>query len=171
MKELEAHRIDQLLGIINLYPSVRVMHFSDGGMPLSRKISNLCEAHGYDYELLCTGGSCLKEASELFHDVNHVTFKEVNLKMPRYAMQAKKFDYLFVTCDIPLQERLSFLKKCYDVIKSAGLILIFVPKGDLEQLHTWNEYLQDNYFVATNTLDIFSEYDVIISKKMHGWGG
>jgi hypothetical protein len=81
------------------------------------------------------------------------------------------YDYLFVSSEIPDENKLSFLKKTYGVIKNAGNIIIFVPKGDGSQIHLWSQLLEDNNFVATNTLDIFSNYDVIISKKMHGWGG
>ena len=81
------------------------------------------------------------------------------------------YDYLFVSSNIPDEVKLPFLKKTYAVIKNAGNIIIFVPKGDYPQIHLWGQLLEENNFVATNTLDIFSNYDVIISKKMHGWGG
>ncbi len=32
--------------------------------------------------------------------------------------------------------------------------------------------LEEHYYVASNTIDdLFENYDVLISKKMHGWGG
>lgn len=171
MKQLEEKRIDQLLGIINLYPAIRIMHFSDGSHLLTKKISTLCKEHNYEYQLNCTSNICYEKASSKYIDADHIRIKQISLTQPRYAIQAKKYDYLFVTSEIPDEEKPSFLKKVYGVIKNAGLILIFVPKGDLHQRHMWTELLQENYFVATNTLDIFSHYDVIISKKMHGWGG
>ncbi len=171
MKHFEEERIDQLLGIINLYPAIRIMQFSDGGHLLSKKISQLCEANDYEYQLNCTNDIFYQKSLLEYAHADHAKVKHINLDQPRYAIQAKMYDYLFVNSDIPDEEKASFLKKSYGVIKNAGLILIFIPKGDLHQNHLWSELLQENYFVATNTLDTFSNYDVIISKKMHGWGG
>ncbi|MEA3417879.1 MAG: hypothetical protein U9Q90_00660 [Campylobacterota bacterium] len=171
MKQLEEKRIDQLLGIINLYPSIRIMHFSDGSHLLTKKISQLCEENDYEYQLNCTNDIFFQKSALKYADIDHIKIKQINLAQPRYAIQAKMYDYLFVTCEIPDKEKLSFLKKTYGVIKNAGNIIIFVPKGDRSQIYLWTQLLEENNFVATNTLDIFSEYDVIISKKMHGWGG
>jgi len=41
----------------------------------------------------------------------------------------------------------------------------------LKVLDRWQQVLEENYFVATNTIDMFEEYEILISKKMHGWGG
>ena len=171
MEQLEEERIDQLLGIINLYPSIRIMHFSDGSHLLSKKISRLCEENDYEYQLNCTSDIFYQKSTVKYVESNLVKVKFINLEQPRYAIQAKMYDYLFVTSDIPDEKKLSFLKKSYGVIKNAGIIIIFVPKGDYSQIHLWSQLLEDNNFVATNTLNIFSNYDVIISKKMHGWGG
>jgi hypothetical protein len=171
MKQLEEERIDQLLGIINLYPSIRIMHFSDGSHLLSKKISRLCEENDYEYQLNCTSDIFYQKSTVKYVESNLVKVKFINLEQPRYAIQAKMYDYLFVTCNIPDEEKLSFLKKSYGVIKNAGNIIIFVPRGDYSQIYLWTQLLEENNFVATNTIDIFSNYDVIISKKMHGWGG
>ncbi len=171
MKQLEEERIDQLLGIIDLYPAIRIMHFSDGSHLLSKKIWQLCEENDYEYQLNCTNDVCYEESSSKYAESENIKIKQINLAQPRYAIQAKMYDYLFVTSEIMDEEKASFLKKSYGVIKNAGLILIFIPKNSLKENHIWNELLQENNFVATNTLDTFSNYDVIISKKMHGWGG
>jgi hypothetical protein len=171
MKQLEEEKIDQLLGIINLYPSIRIMHFSEGSHLLSKKIAALCTAHDYEYQLNCINEICFEKATTKYADNKHVKVKKFDLAQPRYTIQAKSYDYLFVTTAVSDEMRPSFLKKAYGVIKNAGLIVIFIPRGDLHQKHLWTELLQDNNFVATNTIDLFSDYDVIISKKMHGWGG
>lgn len=171
MKQLEEKNIDQLLGIINLYPSVDIAHFSDGSHLLSKKIYQFCDEHEYNYLLNCISDICYEKALSKYGSAEHITVRHFDLDRPRYMIQAKTYDYLFVTADIADKDKSSFLKKSYPVIKNAGLILIFVPKDDMEQRQIWSELLQENYFVATNTLDIFSKYDVIISKKIHGWGG
>ncbi len=171
MKQLEEERIDQLLGIITLYPAIRIMHFSDGSQLLTQKINTLCEQHDYDYQLNCTTDACYEEMEQRYSNADMIKIKRFDLNRPRYAIQAKLYDYLFVTAQIPDEEKLSFLKKTYSVIKNAGHILIFLSRDDLHQNHIWSELLLENNFVASNTLDIFMHYDVIIAKKMHGWGG
>ncbi len=171
MKQLEEERINQLLGIINLYPAIRIMHFSDGSHLLSKKIGQLCEENDYEYQLNCTQDICYEENRSRYAESGNIKIKQINLAQPRYAIQAKMYDYLFVTCEIPDEERASFLKKSYPVIKNAGLILLFIPKNNFTENYIWSGLLEENNFVATNTLDTFSNYDVIISKKMHGWGG
>ena len=171
MEQLEEEKIDQLLGIINLYPAIRIMHFSDGSHLLSKKISRLCKENDYEYQLNCTSNVCYEKNQTKYADQEHIKVKQIDLTQPRYAIQAKMYDYLFVTSDIPDGGKLLFLKKAYGVIKNAGNIIIFVPKGDDSQIRLWSQLLEDNNFVATNTLDIFANYDIVISKKMHGWGG
>ncbi|RLA77246.1 MAG: hypothetical protein DRG30_00745 [Epsilonproteobacteria bacterium] len=171
MKELEEERISQLLGIINLYPAIRIMHFSDDSNLLSKKIGQICEENDYEYQLNCTQDICYEEKRKEYAESGNIKIKQINLAQPRYAIQAKMYDYLFVTCEISNEERASFLKKSYPAIKNAGLILLFIPKNNFTENHIWSGLLEENNFVATNTLDTFSNYDVIISKKMHGWGG
>ena len=171
MKHLEEEKVDQLLGIINLYPSMRIMHFSEDSHLLSKKIAALCTVHDYEYQLNCINETCFEKATTKYSDNKHIKIKKFDLAQPRYTIQAKLYDYLFVTAAVSDEMRPSFLKKAYAAIKNAGLILIFVPGEDLHLKHLWTELLQDNNFVATNTIDLFPNYDVIISKKMHGWGG
>jgi len=169
--QLEEEKIDQLLGIVNLYPSIAIAHFSEGSDLLSEKIYQLCKTHDYEYRLNCTTEVCYKKASDKYASSDLIKIKHFDLNRPRYMIQAKSYDYLFVSSSIPDGEKASFLRKSYAIIKNAGLIIIFVPKKNLSEQYLWTELLQEHNFVATNTIDIFTEYDVIISKKMHGWGG
>ncbi|MEA3456028.1 MAG: hypothetical protein U9R26_05945 [Campylobacterota bacterium] len=171
MKQLEEENIDQLLDIINLYPSIRIMQISDGSHLLSKKISQLCEENEYEFQLNCNSDIFYQKSILKYADADHVKVKLINLEQPRYAIQAKMYDYLFVSSTIPDAQKSSFLKKTYGAIKNAGIIILFVSKGESAQHDLWTQLLEDNNFVATNILDIFSNYDLIISKKMHGWGG
>jgi hypothetical protein len=59
----------------------------------------------------------------------------------------------------------------HEILRNSGNILLFVPNRNVEERYRWDTLLEENYYVATNTIDdLFTEYDVIISKKMHGWG-
>lgn len=170
--QLEESKIDQLLSIINLYPSVSIMHFSDGSHLLSKKILRLCQQHDYEYLLKCTNDISYEKFTSKYAQSSGIKIQRLHLTRPRYMIQPKACDYLFVTSDIEESETGSFLQKVYATIKNAGLILIFIPKGDLKQKYLWSEHLTKSNFVATNIIDdIFEQYDVIVSKKMHGWGG
>jgi len=40
----------------------------------------------------------------------------------------------------------------------------------------WNfgklwQTLEDNFFVAINSIELSDDYNLLIAKKMHGWGG
>jgi len=172
MQQLEENRINQLLSIVNLYPSTRIMHFSQGHPLLNQKIAQLCQEHGYEFQINSTDDADYEYSIQEFETSEYVSLKKFNLRQPRYNIQAKLYDYLFVTSTIEEADRASFLKKSHGVIKNAGLILIFVPKQkDKKEVYNWMQELEENYFVASNNLDTFEYYDVIISKKMHGWGG
>jgi len=171
MKRLEEEKVDQLLGIIKLHPAVAIMHFSDGSHLLSKKIFRLCQNNSYEYRLNCTTDISYEKMVQKYSGAEHITIKRLDLQMPRYMMPPKGYDYVFVTTEVADIEKSSFLAKTYPLIKNGGLIIIFVQKSDTIGHSVWIEYLQENYYVATNSLDLFSHYDLIISKKMHGWGG
>ena len=171
MNQLEEGRVEQLLGIINLYPAIRVMHFTDGDDLLSQKIYELCREHEYEYQLNTMDEISYENLRRVYGDMPYVKVKQINPKQPRYATQAKLYDYLFVNSKISDESRGEFVQRCYGAIKNAGLIVIFISKDDLQEYYIWSDLLTDNNFVAINKLDTFSHYDIVIAKKMHGWGG
>ena len=175
MKNMTDKQLDQLLTIINLYPSTRIMHFSDDTPALNRKIAQLCRENSYEFELYYNSDKLLQSSIDTFATNPLVTNKKINLKQPRYAIQAKLYDYFFVTMPIEDTLKENFLKKSHAIIKNAGIIIIFVPKienkKDDKNIYLWMQLLEENYFVASNTIDIFDHYDLVVSKKMHGWGG
>ncbi len=172
---LTIEQIKQLLSIINLYPSIRIMHFSDKLMELDREIVALCDQNSYEFQLNATSKEYFDSATREFGENPLLHIKDFNLNIPRYATQAKLYDYLFVSSTIEDDQKDSFLQKSYGVIKNAGIIIIFVPKvessKDYKSIYLWTELLEENNFVATNSIDISQEYDIVVSKKMHGWGG
>jgi hypothetical protein len=63
------------------------------------------------------------------------------------------------------------LKKAHSIIKNDGLILIFLPKKVHIECDVWMQMLETHYYVASSLIDdLFENYSLIISKKMHGWG-
>ena len=88
-----------------------------------------------------------------------------------YKIQAREYNFLFVSSIIKPGERSDFLKKSYQIIRSAGNIIIFVPKKDYSERDNWVALLEEHLYVSTSIMDdLFEDYDIIISRKMHGWG-
>jgi hypothetical protein len=82
------------------------------------------------------------------------------------------YDYVFVTAAIEEKMREDFLKKLHPAVKNGGNVLLFLPKGDLALRDVWTMLLEEHYYVATNAIDdLCVHYDVLITRKMHGWGG
>ena len=175
MKQLDTKSINQLLSIINIYPSIRIMHFSQNQSNLNEEILKLSQDNGYEFQLNSTTQEDYELSLSQFKDSSNINISNFNLKRPRYNTQAKQYDYLFVSSTIDESEILQFLKKSHSIIKNAGLILIFIEKidnkKDFDKIYKWNSLLEESYFVATNDIDISEYFDVIVSKKMHGWGG
>ena len=84
-------------------------------------------------------------------------------------MHGKFYDYLFV--QMKMDDKETLLTKFHKIIKNAGLILIFVKSDNLSEIYEFERLLEENYYVATSKIEIDSNYTLIISKKMHGWGG
>ncbi|MEA1952859.1 MAG: hypothetical protein U9O24_00515 [Campylobacterota bacterium] len=172
MKNIEKNRIEQLLEIISDAPALRIAHFTEGGEPFIEALNDFCHEKTYEYQLNCTTPSFYEEMKTKFELTPHLKAVNFSLDRPRYMTQAKLYEYLFVTTRIKEETRSDFLKKVHGIIKNAGIIIVFLPKGSLEERYHWVSLLEEHYFVASNTIDdLFEHYDVLISKKMHGWGG
>lgn len=170
MKELAQIEIEKLLEIISPAPLLRIGHFSDQGTVIPHAIDHFCAAQGYEYLLNCTSESYLQSVlADTYTDA--CTAKHFPLERPNYMQHGKFYDYLFVSAQIREGARVEFLKKTHRVIKNAGLILLFLPRDDRAAPAAWQTLLEEHYFVATSMIDLDAQWRVIISKKMHGWGG
>ena len=171
MKNLEKEKLQTLLKIIGSNPSQRIAHFTDGGETFIDILFDYCSPKEYLYQLNCTDGTSFQSISEKFKDSNIAKVRNLPLERKSYMMQGKQYDYIFVTSRIAEAVRDEFLKRTHKIILNAGNIVLLIPKDDYTQRYNWIELLEENYYVATNTIDdLFKNYDVIISKKMHGWG-
>jgi len=171
MKNIEQDKLETLLQIIAPAPALCIAHFAQIGEKMVEILEDFCSKQGYEYQINCTDPSFFKTLADRYKD--HETVKPVKftLERPRYMIQGKLYEYLFVTSTIDAEIRSDFLKKTHSIIKNAGLILIFIPKGDTQQRYDWMALLEEHYYVASSAIDdLFEHYDVIISKKMHGWG-
>ncbi len=172
MKNLETDKLKTLLEIIGNNPSVQVAHFSSGGTQLISALDAYCSSRGYWYQINITSEPFYKEMKEKFKNTSTTMVNHFHLKRRSYMIQAKQYDYLFVSIDIEETFQDDFFKRAYKTIMNAGNILMFIPKGDIKKRYSLIASLEENYFVASSVIDdLFENYDVVISKKMHGWGG
>ncbi len=171
MKKIEEDKLIALLGIIPSSPALRIVHFSNSGEQLVKTISDFSIKNDYEYQINCTSKMYYETIHNYYKTNQHIKPIYFTLERPSYMIQGKVYDFLFVTIPLEAVQRKSFLKKTHTIIKNAGNILIFLPKGDYEERYHWLELLEETNYVASNTIDdLFENYDVLISKKMHGWG-
>ncbi|MFT7880757.1 MAG: hypothetical protein ABXS91_10235 [Sulfurimonas sp.] len=171
MKHIELDRLKKLLEIVGPYPATSVVHFSDENLELSETIYDFCHAKSYSYQVNATEKGFCEALQEKFEGKEGIRIIDFSLQRPKYLIQGKTYEYLFVTMEIPEAQRDDFLRKAHEIIRNSGNILLFVPHGSAQARQKWEKMLEENYYVATNTIDdLFEAYDVIISKKMHGWG-
>ncbi|WP_331774290.1 hypothetical protein [Sulfurospirillum sp. 1612] len=84
-----------------------------------------------------------------------------------YNSKSLQYDFLFLLADLDDVSRLKEIsKKIYRAIKNAANLFIVVKKQDADMVAM---LLEENNFVAINTIDLDAEYDAISAKKMHGW--
>ncbi len=171
MKNIEQDKLETLLQIIAPAPALRIAHFCESGEKMVEILGDFCSQNEYEYQLNCTEPSFFEILENKYQDHTYIKPVKFSLERPRYMIQGKLYEYLFVTSSIKKESRSDFLKKAHSIIKNAGLILIFIPKGDKSQRYAWMTLFEEHYYVASSTIDdLFEHYDVLISKKMHGWG-
>ena len=171
MKNLEKDQLENLLDIIGSNPSQQIVHFSDNEEMFKKNLSEYCEKRDYLYQINCTDKLFYEQATELHKGEKNTKVMNFNLARPSYMIQAREYNFLFLTAKIEEKIRDEFLKKAHKIIRSAGSIVIFIEKKGYAQRDSWVASLEENLYVATSIIDdMFEHYDVIISKKMHGWG-
>lgn len=171
MKEINKKEIEKLLEIISPAPLLRIGHFADKGTTIPSYLDKFCMEHEYEYLLNCTNEEYLKNIQNRLSFSSASTIKYFPLSRANYMQHGKFYDYLFLDAYVDTQEQTNIIKRSHKVIKNAGLIFIFLPSSDNALLWRYKEILEDNYFVATSDIDLGKNWKVIISKKMHGWGG
>ena len=171
MKPIEINRLKTLLEIVGPYPSTSVVHFSNNNLDVSKTIYEYCYDKSYEYQINATEKSFFTTLNEHFNGQEGIRIFDFSLNRPKYLIQGKTYEFLFATIDIPENQRNVFLQRAHEILRNSGNILLFIPNASDKEHNDWKKLLEENYYVATNTInDLFEHYDVIISKKMHGWG-
>ncbi len=172
MQPIETEAFEKLLNIVPNYPTIRIGHFADNDFYLPPMLAAFVRERDYVYRINALDKNYECALRERFEGEAGIEIVPFSLARPRYLIQGKMYDFVFVTCNVVPEIRESFLQKLHPAIKNGGQILLFVPRDDKAQSTQWSELLERHYYVATNTIDdLFAHYDVIISRKMHGWGG
>jgi len=171
MKNLPKEQIDTLLQIIGTTPSYQIAHFTESGEALVDSIDQYCRKQDFRYQVLCTNSDFYEKIKDKYQDSDSTYVMNFALQRRVYKIQAREYNFLFVSSIIKPEERSDFLKKSYQIIRSAGNIIIFVPKKDYAERDNWVALLEEHLYVSTSIIDdLFEDYDIIISRKMHGWG-
>jgi len=171
MKNIESSQVEQLLQIIQSKPGQRIVHFSDGSPILTENLSALCKTHDSIYHLYCIKDTCYDESIRTYEGQDYMRITKFNLRRPRYLMQGIEFDYLITTLDFTEEDKALFLEKCYPIIRTGGNIMIIISNSGYEERDEWRDILTEQYYVSISIIDdIFQEHDVIVAKRMHGWG-
>jgi len=171
MKNIEQSQVEQLLQIIQSKPGQRIVHFSDDSSIITESLSKLCKTHDSAYHLYCTNDTSYKQSVDTYKDQDHIHITKFMLRRPRYLMQGIEFDYLIATLDFREEDKALFLKKCYPIIRTGGNIMIIIPNSAYKERDEWREILEEQYYVSVTIIDdMFADYDVIVAKRMHGWG-
>ena len=169
MKNLEKDKLTTLLSIIKENPSLAIAHFTDQDNPLVELLDDYCNKKSYNYQLNLLDSN-IKEAIDKKYDSSTTKIAFFHLQRKSYLVQAKQYDFVFVTASIDAKIESDFLKRLHQAIINAGNLIIFVKKEDYALRYRWVELLEEHNYVATNTIDnLCNDYDIIITKKMHGW--
>jgi hypothetical protein len=169
MSRFEEHEILELLSIIPDHPATRILHITKNEIEFIETIKKFAEKRDYEYLGNVLDKHFLKSLENL--KSKNVTFKHMDFKQRRYVNMAKLYDFVFVTTEVPDRYLDEFLNKIHSHIRNAGNIIMLISKDRDDKKYRLYELLEKNYFVATNSLDVFRNYEAVISKKMHGWGG
>jgi len=163
------HPIDELIRIVPDHPGMRIMHFVDVPTALVDKLAALAKARDCEYQLQCLEPTLAESMQHRFAETPACKVRALALERPRYHIQAKLYDFVFVEAHIPDPEH--FLKTIYTAMKNAANIFILLSSKQKDEIEIWRSIMEENYYVAFSTFDLNDTIRIVSAKKMHGWGG
>jgi len=159
--------IDNLLNSLMQAPGMRVMHFAKDDI-FCKNIKSFCRGSEFDSEYLILTFSQDDENKLKYIEDEITKVKYVNENRPKFNIQGKLYDYLFIK-NLP-NDTESFFKRVYSALKNGALIFIFLEREDRELAYKLESELIEANYVASNKMYI-DDFLVLSSKKMHGWSG
>ena len=170
MKNLEKEKLKTLLSIIKENPSLDIAHFTDQDNLLVELLNDYCSQKNYGYQLNLLDNS-IEELMSKKYKSSSTSIRVFHLQRKSYLIQAKQYDFVFITADIEPDMESDFLKRLHQIIRNAGQLIVFIKKEDYTLRYRWIELLEEHNYVATSTINnLCNDYDIVITKKMHGWG-
>ena len=100
-----------------------------------------------------------------------LTYKDFNtINLERFRLTARDFEYVIVCDCLELISDIDkFIKEIYHSLENSANIILISNKTKNNTLFMI-DILDRNDFRATNSIDIFENYNLVMAKKMHMWG-
>ncbi|MDD2699290.1 MAG: hypothetical protein PHF17_10850 [Arcobacteraceae bacterium] len=106
--------------------------------------------------------------NEIDGKLTYKNFNEINIE--RFRLTARDFEYVIVSNCLDLVEDIDkFIKEIYHSLENSANIILIENKLN-NNLLFMKDILERNDFRATNSIEIFEEYNLTVAKKMHMWG-
>ncbi len=148
-----------------------IAHFTDQDNLLVELLNEYTTKKGYGYQLNLLDNSIEDSISQKYKSSSTTSIRVFHLQRKSYLIQAKQYDFVFITADIEPDMESDFLKRLHQIIRNAGQLIVFIKKEDYTLRYRWIELLEEHNYVATSTINnLCNDYDIVITKKMHGWG-
>ena len=145
------------------------MHFVDHETPLIAPLLEVTKACDGEHQILCLTEASCELLAHRFTLTETIKVRPISWSQPRYHIQAKLYDFVFVEASVPDPKH--FLKTIYTAMKNAANIFILLPSEHKGEIETWRSVMEENYYVAFSTFALNDTIQIISAKKMHGWGG
>ena len=100
--------------------------------------------------------------------LTHKEFSSIDIE--KFRLTARESEYVVVSdCFNFTFDFDKFIKVLYHSLENSANIILISKKRD-NNLLLMVDLLDRNDFRATNSIDIFHDYFVVVAKKMHMWG-
>ncbi|WP_457596369.1 hypothetical protein [Hydrogenimonas sp.] len=166
MRRIDTAKAMQLTHLVSPhYPNQRIMLITDGSLDLHGLLHDFTAARGFEFDCKCV--DCDVAIPEPHEGCR---IEPLELSARQYNKHARQYENIFVAMEPASygSDLDDFLKKCYRIVKNAGILTLLIPKGAAMNEGIEERLVGCNY-VAVGRVDIFDDYEVITAKKLHGW--
>jgi len=141
--------IESFLSLFNVTPNTSILHISNNCFDITSTIENFSNT--------INGKLIYKD----FHTLN----------LERFRLIAREFEYAIISeCLDGIGDKDKFIQEVYHSLENSANVILIENKNNNNNIETMIHLLDSNDFRATNAIDIFEDYHLVIAKKMHMWG-
>ena len=148
--------IEQLFEVIPHYPGMYIAIIEDENYNEVESLNEFCKS--IDATLHVKSLSNKQYSPSLRVD-------QFEFSQNRYDNHAVQYDFVYI-CAKEVDDLSKVANKTYRILKNAGHLFFLCKK---EFTSDTSEIFENSNYVAINTINLNSEYDIISAKKMHGW--